>query len=530
MLATLVIGLREGLEAALIVGILAAFLKRNGASLRPMWIGIVAAVLLSVAIGVGLELVSMSLPQRAQEGMETIVSAVALVFVTGMVVWMSSHARGLKKEIEAHAGEALHEGTAWAIAGMAFLAIVKEGFETSVFLLATFQNSTSVGAAATGAVIGIAIAVAIGVGLYHGGIRFNLGKFFQITSVFLVLVAAGLVMGALRTAHEAGWLTIGQAKVADLSWLAPYGSVQAALLTGVLGIHADPRVIEVLGWFLYLVPLLAFTLWPNKRRARGAQVPRLQLRLAGGLAVVGLGLAVAVPAAASPRDAGPLALAGADGATGTAQVRDGALVVTRDGTTTRTVLTSATPDVHDGVDATRWTWTATPQALPATLDLATLVALDGGRIPVSIDPKVAPGPYAARWTAATTGTAWTADGGLLDAEQASDAVVTLSGGGLATPRTLTLDALPGAAAAPSWQVDQAAAAAAAARVSAADRAAADRALWRVWLPLVLLVAAAALAASGLRHRRALRAAAALAAAPTTPTPATATVAALPIDA
>jgi high-affinity iron transporter len=537
LLATLVIGLREGLEAALIVGILAAFLKRNGSSLRPMWVGVVAAILLSAAIGVGLELVSMSLPQRAQEGMEAVVGAVALVFVTGMVVWMSTHARGLKKDLEAHAGAALGQGTAWAVAGMAFLAIVKEGFETSVFLLATFQNSTSVGAAVTGALVGIAIAVLIGVGMYQGGIRFNLGRFFQVTSVFLVLVAAGLVMGVLRTAHEAGWLTVGQAKVADLSWLAPYGSVQAALLTGVLGIRADPRAVEVLGWALYLVPLLAFVLWPAKRRAKGAQVPRLQLSLAAGLGVVGLVLLVAVPAAGPASAAGPVAVvSGSDPVgtdpvgtdpVGTAGVDSGDLVLTTADGSTRTALSDPTADVRSGVATTRWTWDAGDGAadLPASVTLTELVDLSGGRVPVGVDPKSAPGPFDAAWTVTTSGTAWTAHGSLVDATQTGKAVVTLSGGGLQTPRTVSVTALPGTTAPATWQVDPTAVAATTAHLAAAERAAADRTLWNRWLPLVLLVAAAALAASGLRHRRALRAAA-----PSTPTPAPAPSVALPIDA
>jgi high-affinity iron transporter len=518
LLATLVIGLREGLEAALIVGMLAAFLRRNNASLRPMWIGVVAAIVLSLGVGVALELVSASLPERAQEGMETVVSAVALVFVTTMIVWMSSHARGLKKELEASAGDALHQGTTWAIAGMAFLAIIKEGFETSVFLLATFQNSTSVVAAASGALLGIAISVGIGIGIYHGGIRFNLGRFFQVTGVFLVLVAAGLVMSALRTAHEAQWLTIGQGKVADLSWLAPNGSVQAALLVGVLGIRPDPRVVEVLGWALYVIPLLAFTLWPMNRRLKGAQVPRLQLRLAAGLAVVGIGLAVGVPTAASAAPGREMAIVGGNGqVVGTAQLDGHALVAaSTDGTSRRLSLGGPIAERHAGVDATRWTWRPTAADLPATLDLSTLASLNGGRLPVGFDRQSPNGPYDARWTVTGSGEAWTADGRLIDATQTGKEVVTLSGGSM-SPRTVTLDGASSsfAALAGDWKVSPAAASAAAHEVAAADRAAADRTLFKAWLPLVLLVAAAALAATGLRRRRALRAGAVPSSAPAT---------------
>ena len=109
MLPTLVIGLREGLEAALIVGIIAAFLRKNGKSLVPMWIGVTAAVVLSVAVGVVLAAVERALPQAGQEGMESVIGVVAVVFVTGMILWMNTHARGLKRELEAGASDAIRD-------------------------------------------------------------------------------------------------------------------------------------------------------------------------------------------------------------------------------------------------------------------------------------------------------------------------------------------------------------------------------------------------------------------------------------
>ncbi|MEJ1230917.1 MAG: FTR1 family protein [Galbitalea sp.] len=225
MLATLVIGLREGLEAALIVGIIAAFLRKNGKSLLPMWIGVAVAVGLSIAVGVGLGAIEQALPQAGQEAMESVIGAVAVVFVTGMIVWMNANARGMKKELEAEAAEALSQGGAYALAGMAFLAVLKEGFETSVFLLATFSAAQSAALAATGAVIGVLIAVGIGIGIYAGGVRLNLGRFFRATGAFLILVAAGLVITMLRTAHEAGWINAGQQTTVNLSWLVQPGTV-----------------------------------------------------------------------------------------------------------------------------------------------------------------------------------------------------------------------------------------------------------------------------------------------------------------
>ncbi|GAA4829891.1 hypothetical protein GCM10023221_01650 [Luteimicrobium xylanilyticum] len=512
MLATFVIGLREGLEAALVVGILAAFLKRNGASMRPMWVGVVAAVLLSIAVGVTLEVVSTSLPQRAQEGMEAVISAVAVVFVTSMIVWMGAHARGLKKELEAHAGDALRDGAAWAMAGMAFLAIVKEGFETSVFLLATFQASTSVTAAVVGAVLGILVAVGLGAGLYHGGIRFNIGKFFQVTGVFLVFVAAGLVVTTLRTAHEAGWLTIGQGRTVDLTWLAPAGSIRAALLTGVLGIPTDPRVVEVLAWFLYLLPMLALVLWPAKRRLQGRAAMRLELGLAAGLAALALGLAFFVPSVA-PYPSRPLAVvASADDPTPVGRVatsndpRGVGVTDTHGRILSTTSLEGArfTATTVDGVAARRAQVTEQLPTtdLPSTLSLNRLVEYGGGRLPVGIDPQAAPGPFTAVWRqSSTVDVVETAGHVLLGAGQTTRTVLTVSGGGLAASRTLTV--APAAAGTTDWTVAPAVTAATAAAVVDRDHDAHERALWRTYFPIVLAVAAAALAAAGLRRRRAL---------------------------
>ena len=237
MLPTFVIGLREGLEAALIVGIVAAFLRQRGRAdaLRLVWIGVAVAVGICVLVGIGLQLLSTNLPQAEQEGLETVVGAAAVVMVTYMIVWMRRHSRGLRHDLEAAASSALTAGTAWALVGMAFFAVLREGFETAVFLLAAFNASGSPIAAGVGALLGIVTASVIGYGIYRGGVRLNLARFFRLTGVVLVLVAAGLVASALHTAHEAGWLNVGQAQVLDLSWIIQPGSVTSALLTGVWG-------------------------------------------------------------------------------------------------------------------------------------------------------------------------------------------------------------------------------------------------------------------------------------------------------
>ena len=495
MLPTFVIGLREGLEAALIVSIVATFLRRNSASLRGMWLGVGSGVALSILVGVILKVVEQSLPQRQQEGMETVIGAVAVFFVTGMILWMRTHARTMKKELESAAAAALKDGTTTALAVMAFLAVLREGFETSVFLLATFQSAGSAPSALFGAVLGIAAAVALGWGIYAGGVRLNLQRFFSVTGVFLVFVAAGLVMFGLRTAHEAGWVTVGQGRTVDLSWLTPAGSVRSALVTGVLGIQPDPRVIEVLGWAVYLVPMLAITLWPARRRPGHALAQRLRVGGAAAMAVLAVALLVLVgrPAADVPATA-PLD----GGGRATVDVISGskAELIVR-GTAADTVVDLTRPVSLDPGAAsehadTRWTGTAAPGRLPAKLDVKTLLTFTGNRIPVGLSVSTAPGPYAASWADSTKLTVLTRDGGLVDARTSGRLVLTISGGGLTSPRTFTVDAA-------AWQVDPGFASATAARIADADAAAHDRTLWKYWVPVGLLVAAVVLLVQARRH-------------------------------
>ena len=164
-LGTFLIGLREGLEATLIVSIVGAFLKRNGQPTRPMFAGVGLAVLISVGVGVGLDLLSATLPQAQQEMMETVINAVAVVFVTSMIVWMNRNAARLKGELEHEAQQALNRGGALALVAMAFLAVLKEGFETAVFLLAAAETSHgNRWLAVLGGATGIALSVALGAG------------------------------------------------------------------------------------------------------------------------------------------------------------------------------------------------------------------------------------------------------------------------------------------------------------------------------------------------------------------------------
>jgi high-affinity iron transporter len=279
MIPTFVITLREGVEAALIVGIIAAFLVKEGRrdALRQMWVGVGIAVALCVGVAVVLEVVGQELPQREQEGLETVVGLIAVMAVTYMIVWMRRNARGIKATLEGEAASALAAGSTMALVAMAFLAVLREGLETAVFLLAAFQNASDTTAAGSGAVLGLVAAMAIGLGLYRGGVRINLSRFFRITGVVLVFVAAGLLAMAAHTAHEAGWINGLQGQAVDLSWLVQPGTISGSLLTGMLGLQPTPTVIEAALYLVYAVPMLIYVLWPNdvrlRRRRVGARRP-----------------------------------------------------------------------------------------------------------------------------------------------------------------------------------------------------------------------------------------------------------------
>ena len=268
MLPTFVIGLREGIEAALIVSIIATFLRQEGRTdaLRWVWVGVVAAAAICLAVGVALQIVDQELPQKEQEGLETVIGAIAVGIVTFMLVWMRRHAAGLSGHLRESTASALKDGSVKALIGMAFFAVFREGLETAVFLLAVFQNSDDPGTAGVGAILGIVCAIVIGFAIYRGGVKLNLQRFFRFTGVVLALVAAGLVASTLHTAHEAGWINFGQGQALDLTWLVVPGTWTAALLTGMLGLQPTPTNIEVIGYLVYAIPAVIYVLMPARKK------------------------------------------------------------------------------------------------------------------------------------------------------------------------------------------------------------------------------------------------------------------------
>jgi high-affinity iron transporter len=262
MLVPFLIMLREGIEASLIVGIVATYLVQTGRRswLFAVWAGVTLAVLLCAAIGLLLSIVNADFPQRQQELFEAVIGVVAVGMLTSMVFWMKQAARsmkaGLHGSIDAALAQGAHHGL--ALVGLVFFAVAREGLESMVFLLATFEQSTGPWAA-VGAVLGLAGATIVGFAIYWGGIRINLAKFFRWTAVFILIVAAGLLAGSVRSLHEAGLWNDLQQVVFDWSRVLPQDSPLGSFLAGILGYQDMPTLSEVIVYLGFLaVALPAF--------------------------------------------------------------------------------------------------------------------------------------------------------------------------------------------------------------------------------------------------------------------------------
>ena len=361
-----------------------------------MWYGVTAAVALSIGVGVTLKVVEQNLPQRQQEGMETVIGLVAVVFVTAMVLWMTTHARFMKRDLEGAAEKALSNGDP-VLAGDGVPRGAPRGLRDLGLPAGDVPGRSSTASAFVGAVLGILAAIAWATRCSPAACGINLGRFFTVTSVFLILVAAGLVLSALRTGHEAGWVTIGRGAPSTSSWLAPTGSIRAALISGVLGIPADPRVVELLGWACYLVPMLALILWPRRLRPSAETMPRCVWRVPGSR-VAAAALVLVVPAAARRR--APSAPARRR------RYRRGRRADGHDATSLcgpdRSPLVRTTREGPCGAQS----WTAPARgvegAAPRRLTLTQLLRYTGQRVPVGLDRHPQPRAYAARWSDRTT--------------------------------------------------------------------------------------------------------------------------------
>ena len=268
MLIPFLIMLREGMEAALIVGIIASYLRQSGQQrfMPAVWLGVVLACLLSLGVGVALEMTEQEFPQKQQELFEAVVALVAVGILTSMVFWMKQAARSIKHQLQGSIDAALSRGRGqgYALVGMAFFAVAREGLESVFFLLATVQQQSSNPLAWLAALLGLLVATAMGWGIYQGGVRINLRRFFRLTGLFIILVAAGLLAGAVKALHEAGLWNQLQAVVMDLSRVLPVDTPLGVILSGMFGYDDTPTVSELLAWVLYLLPALFLFLRDGK--------------------------------------------------------------------------------------------------------------------------------------------------------------------------------------------------------------------------------------------------------------------------
>ena len=277
MLANFLIGLREGLEAALVVSILIAYLvKSDRRELLPrIWLGVGVAVVISLAFGAALTFGPKGLTFEAQELIGGGLSIIAVGFVTWMIFWMARAARGMGGALRAQIDHAAGAGR-WSLTVVALLAVGREGLETALFLWAATQAATrgagGTGTPLVGAALGIAVAVLLGYLIYRGAIKINLTRFFTWTGAFLIIVAAGVLAYGVHDLQEARFLPGLNTLAFDVSRVIPPGSWYGTLLKGIFNFSPATTVLEAAAWLLYAVPTM--TVFLHRVRARSTPQPR----------------------------------------------------------------------------------------------------------------------------------------------------------------------------------------------------------------------------------------------------------------
>ncbi|MCW2542839.1 MAG: iron transporter [Frankiales bacterium] len=265
---TFLIGLREGLEASLVVGILVAYLVKTGRRehLKPLWTGVAAAVVVSIAFGAVLQFTSASMSFEAQERFGGFASLVAVGFVTWMVFWMRRTARFLKSELHGKLDVAMAIGpTALALTGL--LAVGREGLETALFLWSAIQSTQEPVVSTTSAFAGLLASVLLGYAFYRGSVNLNLKTFFTWTGAALVVVAAGVFSYGIHDLQEAGTLPGLNTIAFDISNAIPPSSWYGTLLKGVFNFQPRTTVLQAIGYLAYLLPVLVLFFAPSRPAA-----------------------------------------------------------------------------------------------------------------------------------------------------------------------------------------------------------------------------------------------------------------------
>lgn len=268
MLANFLIGLREGLEAALVVAILVAYLVRieQRSLLGRLWAGVGLAIGLSLVAVAALQITGSALSDEAAEAFAGIMSLVAVGLITWMIFWMAANARALKAHLHGEVDQAIARSS-WALALVAFFAVGREGLETALFLWTGMRSSGETVAPVIGAILGLATAIVLGFLIYAGAIRLNLSRLFFWTGVGLVVIAAGVLRYAVHELQEVNWLPGKDAYVLDLSGVIDPAGPVAGVIRAVFNVVPTMTLLELVAWAGYL--LVVMILFVRKVRSSG---------------------------------------------------------------------------------------------------------------------------------------------------------------------------------------------------------------------------------------------------------------------
>ncbi len=274
MLANLLIGLREGLEASIVVCILVAYLVRSGhrERLRAVWLGVAAAIAVSIGLWAVITFTSRNMTFEEQELFGGTLSIVAVAFVTWMILWMKEAARSIAGELRGKVDTALTLGS-WAVAGTAFLAVGREGLETALILWAAAQSTGGGWTPLVGASVGLAIAIVLGYALYRGALRIDLSTFFTWTGAALIVVAAGVLAYGVHDLQEARFLPGLNSLAFDVSEQVPPSSWYGTLLKGTVNFSPATTWLEAAAWVSYVV-LMMTLFFRRPTSTRGALAAR----------------------------------------------------------------------------------------------------------------------------------------------------------------------------------------------------------------------------------------------------------------
>jgi high-affinity iron transporter len=268
MLSTFIIALREGLEASLIVGILVAYIVKTNRKgyLKPLWTGVISAIIASIGLGAFLTFTSVSLSDRGQELFAGVTSFIAVALVTWMVFWMKRTARNLRNELQGKLDVAVSAGPL-ALAGAAFFAVIREGLETSLFVYTNFQTVADTTSSATGLILGFAVSITLGYLIYKSSIKLNLSKFFTYSGVALVIVAAGVLSYGIHEFQELGYLPGPDDFAWDVTSFIAKDSILGASLSGTIGFDTTTSWLQLGAYVLYLGSVLVPYLSKSRAKA-----------------------------------------------------------------------------------------------------------------------------------------------------------------------------------------------------------------------------------------------------------------------